>query len=218
MKKTISIVLVIFICVSASVFILSSCNNKKHEVYNIDTELGDKLSLEVYLSGNLHGMYLTYFIYSDNFIGGAIFRFRDKTVIPDNPLEKFEIIGSYGNTHFYKLYNEILFVYNNERVGQLNSAAKLNGHIFSRQYKDNESIERLSEVLTDLIKTGNFDYIYQFGVILAYEGNDDIKLLLQRYADGNFSEEELSVNENSVKTTEEMTSWAKDLLNEYYLP
>ena len=100
--------------------------------------------------------------------------------------------------------------------GQLNSAAKLNGHIFSRQYKDNESIERLSEVLTDLIKTGNFDYIYQFGVILVYEGNDDIKLLLQRYADGNFSEEELSVNENSVKTTEEMTSWAKDLLNEYY--
>ena len=48
---------------------------------------------------------------------------------------------------------------------------------------------------------------------MAYEGNDDIKLLLQRYADGNFSEEELSVNENSVKTTEEMTSWAKDLLN-----
>ena len=72
--------------------------------------------------------------------------------------------------------------------------------------------------MTDLIKTGNFDYIYQFGVILVYEGNDDIKLLLQRYADGNFSEEELSVNENSVKTTEEMTSWAKDLLNEYYLP
>lgn len=121
----------------------------------------------------------------------------------------FICVSASGNTHFYKLYNEILFVYNNERVGQLNSAAKLNGHIFSRQYKDNESIERLSEVLSDLIKTGNFDYIYQFGVILAYEGNDDIKLLLQRYADGNFSEEEFTMNENSVKTTEEMTSWAK---------
>lgn len=101
------------------------------------------------------------FVYT-TFLSNYVYKFfRDKTIIYDNPFETFKILASYGITHFYKLCNEIIFVYNNDRVGQLNSHVNLNDRSNSSQYKDNESI-------------------YQFGVILAYEGNDDIKLLLQR--------------------------------------
>lgn len=114
--------LVIFICVSASVFILSSCN-KKHEVYNIDTELGDHLTVEVYLSGNIDGLYLKYEIYNKDYDGLAFFSLTDKfrTELPSDPLRTFETVGAYGKTHFYRLHDEIIYVFNDERIGRLPS-------------------------------------------------------------------------------------------------
>ncbi len=213
MKKLIVPLLIILVCISVGIFMLSD-RPQKHDEYVIETDLGDRLSIEVYLSGNLHGMYLTYHITSEDYSGIAMFQDRTQTIIPADPLKHFKTIGAYGNTRFYKLSNVIFYVYNNEYINGLNPKYNFHQYIYSEE--GNEDNDRFIAVISDLMKAGSFENIYQYGEILAYEGNDEIKLILQRYAEGDFTEEELSINENSEKTTEEMMLWAKEILKQYF--
>lgn len=217
MKKVITLLLTISFTISISIFIFTGCS-QKHDIYNIDTELGDHLTVEVYLSGNIDGLYLTYDVYNKNYEGLAFFSLTDsfRTELPEDPLKTFETIGAYGNTHFYTLKGNTIYVYNGERIDNLPVDYDI------EEYKSNilthgtEYMEMVRNVISDLMKTGNFEYIYQYGSILAYEQSEEVKQLLDRYASGAFCEEELTANENSEKTTEEMTEWAKEMLEQYF--
>lgn len=219
MKKTIAQIFVLCTCFSVIVSCLSGCSQEpKREVYEIDTELGDHLSVEVYLSGNMHGMYLKYDIFGTNYRGFASFwdRSKPRTEVPSNPLKTFIEIGIYGVTHFYKMCDQIIYAYNNECIDNLPLDYDLDHYNSDMVSQGNEFMEVRRKVISDLMKTGNFDYIYQYGPILAYEEDEEMKQLLQRYANGTFSDEELSTNHDSLKTKEEMILWSQELLNEYY--
>ena len=217
MKKVTIRIFVLCICFSVMISCLAGCfYNSKQDIYEIETDLGDRLSIEVYLSGNLHGMYLTYHVTSEDYSGIAMFQDRTQTTIPAEPLEYFTTIGAYGNTHFYKLNNVIFYVYNCQYINGLNPKYNFYKYINGFQYRDEKENDRFIAIISDLMKAGNFENIYQYGEILAYERNDEIKLILQRYAEGDFTEEELSINENSEKTTEEMMLWAKEILKQYF--
>ena len=216
MKKVITLLLTIFF-ISISIFVFTGCS-QKHDIYNIDTELGDHLTVEVYLSGNMHGMYLKYKIYEKNYSGYASFwdRSQIRTETPPNPLKTFVEIGIYGDTHFYKMRDQIIYVYNDERIDNLPVDYDIEEYKSNILTRGTEYMEMVRNVISDLMKTGNFEYIYQYGSILAYEQSEEVKQLLDRYASGAFCEEELSINENSEKTTEEMTEWAKEMLEQYF--
>lgn len=217
MKKVILCILIILICILVCVFTLKSCL-PKYDIYNIKTDLGDCLNIKVCLTGNLHGLYLAYDISGEGLEGLAYFYLRDEylTEIPEGSVDSFAEIGSYGNTNFYTLQNEIIYVYDDERIDLLSSVYDLDAYKSDIECHDDEYISKRRAAISDIIKSGLFDYIYRYGEILAYEKDEDMKQLLQRYSEGNFSDEELSINEDSSKTPEEMMLWAEGLLDKYF--
>lgn len=220
MQKAIIRNLVLCTCLFVMISCLSGCIHKpKRDVYEIETDLGDRLSIEVYLSGNLHGMYLKYEISSKDYSGLAFFTLRNerRTEIPENSIDTFATVGSWGKTRFYTLQNTLIYVYNNERIDQLYFDYKLDKYKLDARCFGDDYMEMCRSAISDIIKSNLFIYIYQYGEILAYEENEEMKNRLQRYAEGDFTEEELSVNENSEKTPEEMMLWAKDMLSKYFL-
>lgn len=219
MKIKMQSLLILFFCFVLVIvpISLSGCSNK-HDIYNIKTDLGDSLSIKAYLTGNLHGLYLAYDISGEGLEGLAYFYLRDEylTEIPEGLVDSFAEIGSYGNTNFYTLQNEIIYVYDDERIDLLSSVYDLDAYKSDIECHDDEYMSKRRAAISDIIKSGLFDYIYRYGEILAYEKDEDMKQLLQRYAEGNFSDEELSVNDDSAKTPREMMLWAQGLLNQYF--
>lgn len=216
MKKAAIRILVLCTCFSVMISCLTGCfHNSKQDIYEIETELGDQLSVKISIS---HHHVLIFKITSKAYYGMAVIKDRTKFKIPDDPLKYFKTIGAYGNTRFYKLNDMFFYVYNNEYIESLNPSYNFHQYIYNLEYMEegNEDNDRFIAVISDLMKAGSFENIYQYGEILAYEGNDEIKLILQRYAEGDFTEEELSINENSEKTTEEMMLWAKEILKQYF--
>ncbi len=70
----------------------------------------------------------------------------------------------------------------------------------------------IDKARADMLLTENIDYIYPIAPVVYQKNSDDIKPLLERYANGNFSDAELhSLNESS-HTQEEIIQWAKELL------
>ena len=208
-------IFVLFTCsIAVAISCLFGCSEKpKHDIYEIETDLGDHLSIKVLVSSH---HILMFKVRGEDYFGTAVIKDRTQFTIPDDPLKYLKTIGAYGNTHFYKLNNVIFYVNNNELIGSLNPSYNFYQYIDGLKFRDGEKDDRFIAVISDLMKAGIFESICQYGEILAYEGSDEMKLILQRYAEGDFTEEELSINENSEKTAEEMTEWAKELLEQYY--
>jgi len=214
MKKAVIRNLVLCTCLFVMISCLSGCFHKpKQNEYEIETELGDQLSIKVSIS--VHRI-LIFKVTSEDYYGIAVIKDRTKYKIPDNPLKLFKTIGAYGSTRFYNLNNVIFYIYNNEYIESLNPSYNFKQYIYDLQHRQKDNT-RFIAVISDLMKAGSFENIYQYGEILAYEENEEMKNRLQRYAEGDFTEEELSVNENSEKTPEEMMLWAKDMLSKYFL-
>ena len=203
-------IIVVFIIL----FSLTSC--EPHKILSVDTDLGDHLTFEFYRSGNMHGMYFTYNISSEGITGGAYGWNKEIEEIPEDPLETFEVIGEYGNTHFYSLDGNIFYIYNNELLSDYWYESNLSDYLLmSEVYSDDEN-DCLLNSIRDLMKTCNYRYIIQYGEILAYEKDDAMKEMLIRYANSDYSEDEKRINIGSKLSENIMTSWAKQLLEQYY--
>ncbi len=213
MKKKICIIITLIIYISS----LVSCEPEPHKFLSVDTDLGDHLTFEFYRSGNMHGMYFTYNISSEGITGGAHGWNKEIEEIPEDPLETFETIGEYGNTHFYSLDGNVFFIYNNELLDDYWYTTNLSDYLLMSEVYSDDVNKCLLNSISDLMKTGRFEYIHQYGEILTYEKDDAIKSLLERYATSEFTEEERDVNKNSSLTEYDMTEWAKGLLETYYV-
>lgn len=200
-----------------SISILGGCGNR-HKFYDLETELGDKLTFEIYLSGNLHGMYPTYFINSDELEGRVYFVNEDTKKLPDEPLSSFEEVGSFENTNFYRFLDHIIWVNDNQYLGWFASAYNIgNYRVFSSIYGDGtDYMNAVDEAMTDMLLTENIDYIYQVGTVLAEKKNNDMRPLLERYAIGDFSDAEMLSFNESTHTQDEIIQWAKEMLEQYF--
>lgn len=225
--------IIITVILITTVINLTGCSKeKKADTFAIETKLGDSLIAEVSLSGSMHHCFLHYYITGNGCEGSASFTVRDMTVwyheIPKEVPEYIKEIGSFGKTNFYKMdyngyYNTstgknndeyvAFFVYDDKYVGYLNNYVPQNTN-------DNDFDDMEQEInclaIEDLLKSGNFIYIKDYAEVLAFYQNDNFFDLLNRYANGEFINEELEVNENCSITKDEMTRWAERLLLQYY--
>ncbi len=197
--------------------ILSGCGNR-HRFYDLETELGDKLTFEIYLSGNLHGMYPHYIIDSDYLEGRISFTDRESETLPDDPLSSFEELGNFGNTNFYKFQEHIIFVNGSKYLSWFDSTYDMWSYkLFLDIYGyDLGYMNAIDEAMANMLLTENIDYIYQVGSVLAEKKSNDIRPLLERYALSNFSDAEMSSFNESEHTQEEIIQWAKDMLEQYF--
>ncbi len=218
MKRIISVI-VSLICI---VSILSSCGHK--EIYNtFETELGDTLRLEVYMNGNLHGTYPHYLIYDgDKSIekkNGCVL-YVDRTnegCLPDNPTSNITTVGKYGDHNFYKVFDMLFYYKKDVYMDSLTEDFDVDDYEY---YKKDPQIPDFIiyrvQAISDLIKSQNFEYIYRYGEILAYEKDPYMHEILIRYANEDFTDNEKQINSSSNITEVDMTSFAQNMLEKYY--
>ena len=234
MKKIVRIIISVILI--TTVINLTGCSKEKEsDTFAIETKLGDSLIAEVSLSGSMHHCFLHYYITGKECEGSASFTVRDITIwyreIPKEVPEYIKEIGSFGKTNFYKIdyngyyntstgkYDEeyvVFFVYDDKYVGDLNNYVPQNTTDNYLNYFDDREQEINCLAIEDLLKTGNFIYIKDYAEVLAFYQNDNLFDLLNRYANGEFINEELEVNKNCSITKDEITRWAEQLLQQYY--
>lgn len=213
MKKAISM----FFLVLMLIFVFSGCGNR-HKFYDLDTTLGDKFTFEIYLSGNMHGMYPNYIIDGDDLKGRICFVNRESETLPKDPLSSFEEVGRLGNTNFYRFQDHIIWVNSNKYLGWFASNAVMWSYKLDlAMYGDgSDYISAVDEAMADILLTENIDYIYRVGSVLAEKKSTDMRSLLERYVIGDFSDAELSSFNESTHTQEDIIQWAKEMLEPYF--
>ena len=218
MKKTISLIVAV-ICI---ILMLNSCG-LKIVCNTFETELGDTFCLEVSLRGNLHGLYPRYLIYDgDKDIkkeNGCIL-YVDRTIegcLPNNPQSNITAVGSYGDHNYYKIF-DTLFYYNKGVYMDL-----IPEHFDVEDYEYYKKSPQIPDfilyrvkAISDLMKSQNFDYVYKYSGILAYDKDPYLHEILIRYANGDFTDDEKQINIDSIISATDMTSFAQNMLEKHY--
>lgn len=216
--KKIMFATIALICI---ISMFSSCG-RKEMYYTFETELGDTLCLEVYLSGNLRGMYPRYLIYDDisneTTNGTAFYVDRtDEGLMPDDPVSNITAVGTYGNHNFYKVFDSLFYYQKGVYMDNIPKSYDVDEYEYDK--KDPQMpdfIVYLVQAISDLMKSQNFEYIYKYGEIPASDKDPYMYEMLVRYANGEFSEDEKQINAGSSLTEADMTSFAQYVLEKYY--
>ena len=218
MKRMISVIAAI----ACMAIVFSSCGNK-HKYYTFETELGDTFCLEVYLSGNFHGMYPRYLIYNgDESIGKkygcALYVDRtSENCLPDDPISNITTVGTYGTHNFYKVFDLLFYYKPGVYMDMIYDNYDVDQYIGDKKNpRCPNSVIYGAEAISDLMKSHCFEYIYRYGEIPAYDKDPEMKELMLRYAAGDFSDEERRINADSYITESDMTEFAKSVLEKYY--
>lgn len=212
--KKVTLVIALVVAVSQ----LSCCHNK-HIKKSLITDLNDELNLEFYLTGGWGESWMEVEISSASIKNKCYICDWSEFVyeLPDNILESFETIGAFGNTHFYKIFNTVFYVYDSKLLWKFSPQYDISDYENDTLYStSDEYTYHILPAMYDLIQSGNFEYIYQFGTILSHEKYNDMKPVLERYVQGEFTEIELMNNSESGYSTEDIQKWAKEMLEKYY--
>ena len=194
--------------ISCFVILFSACAEK--ELFKtINTEFDDKMSVHAYLSGNLHGKYLHCKITVENVSGGAYF-FDEKILeLPQNIENDLKPVIKQNGLRVYKLFNELIII-NDDEIDNIPIDYNLTSFLSEASYNGVKT-HVVSAGISALCHTKKFEYISRFLPILEYiDKEHSINSIIEMWAEGNFTEEELVINKNYSK--EEMICWCKNYL------
>ncbi len=216
--KKIAFMAVALICI---ISMFSSCEPKK--VYHtFETDLGDTLCLEFYMSESLHGTYPHYLIYDgDTNIekkNGCVLYVDHKNegCLPDDPVSNISTVGKYGDYNFYKIFDSLFYYQKGVYMDSLGWYTVDYYEYDKKAPQVSDSTLYRAQAISDLMKSQNFEFIYKYGEIPASDNDPYMHEMLVRYANGDFSEDEKQINASSNITESDMTSFAKYVLEKYY--
>ncbi len=81
-------------------------------------------------------------------------------------------------------------------------------------FTETKNNDTLVDIAKALVKENEWKWIKACGSFLLKAGDNDMKYTLQRYASGQFLQEELEMNKDSGITKEEMQAFAKQILEQ----
>lgn len=191
--------------------------------YTIETELGDTLSLEFYMSETFKGTYPYYLIYDgDKSIekkNGCVLYVdrKNEGCLPDDPKSNISTVGTYGNHNFYKIFDTLFYYQKGVYMDSISKSFDVDEYEYHKMdpHIPDFVIYRV-QAINDLMKSHIFDYIFKYGEIPASDKDPEMEELMLRYASGNFSDEEKQINADSKITEADMTSFAQYVLAKYY--
>lgn len=200
----------------------SSCG-RNEMYYTFETELGDTLCLKVYLSGIFHGMYPRYLIYdgdeSIEATNGTVFYVdrANEGCLPDDPVSNIMAVGTYGDHNFYKIFDSLFYYRKGVYMDSLGWYTVDYYEYDKKAPQVSDSTLYRAQAISDLMRSQNFEFIYKYGEIPASDKDPYMHEMMIRYANGEFSEEEKQINATSNITESDMTSFAQNVLEKYYI-
>lgn len=217
--KKIMFVTIALICI---ISIFSSCG-RKEVYYTFETELGDTLCLNFYMSETFKGTYPEYIIYDgDKSIGkknGCVSYVdrKNEGCLPDDPISNITAVGTYGNCNFYKIFDSLFYYRKGVYIDSLGWYTVDYYEYDKKAPQVSDSTLYRAQAISDLMKSQNFEFIYKYGEIPASDNDPYMHEMLVRYANGDFSEDEKQINASSNITESDMTSFAQYVLEKYYI-
>lgn len=201
------IVLFLIICFS---LLLSGCRN--HDLkQTIETQFGDEINIYAYLSGNLHGKYIHCEITVEGIEGYVYFCNKEITDIPSDIGSNVKTITMFEDTRVYNLYNEFIVI-QGKKIESFPIDYNLDNFLSEVKY-NGVKIDTVYSGVKALCTTKNFKYISQFFPILEHVKKDEeISFIVKRWALGDFTEDELRINQNYTK--EEISIWCENYLSQ----
>ena len=199
--KRLCVWLVILVC-------LLSCCRKDKDTQIVRTGFGDELEIYYHFKES-RDRGLSCSVKSDQ--TDDIITFWDESIpyMPSDITDHLQEITCLEGTRVYKLGRFYIVLQGNSM------------ECFSDTYSMNmlKGLEAYNDVKSDVInrgmeamcKTGKFEYIERFAPFLSYFENHALDDTLMRWAEGDFTKEELELNQGYTK--EQMIEWCKEYLN-----
>ena len=196
----------VFFLIICFALLLSGCGNYDLR-QTIKTQFGDNMYIYAYLSGNLHGKYLHCEITAEDIEGCVYLSNKEITDIPSDIGSSIKPIAIYEDARVYELYNEFIVI-QGRKMESFPRNYNLDNFVSEVKY-NGVKIDTVYFGIKALCNTKNFEYISQFFPILEYANNDEeICFIVKRWALGDFTEEELRINQDYTK--EEISIWCKN--------
>ena len=183
----------------------------------IVTNYGEMLEFEVSHTGNFHHEYLLYRIRKQNtqYIFCSL-QFHAIDELPSDPTSLLEHIVCTEHINLYKLENS--FIFSNEKF--LNTFTEFTlKHYFegyiereceSYTADEKEAFEYTFEKLLEaFVETKQIKYIHYCAPLLIEKKNDLFAFLIDRWATGDISEEEILINATDGYDKNAIVEWAK---------
>ncbi|KAB3534396.1 hypothetical protein F8154_09245 [Alkaliphilus pronyensis] len=187
----------------------------------VKTSLGDEFLVD-YIGGNFpdlstniaiydeHNNRLIMYILEDYYETpefNAVINVKDLRVYQIELINKFNdsIIGA-SDILIYKVENKAF-----DGISVRYSIRDLTGYVY---YEEKHDMADVITVAKTLVEKKEWEWIMAFGDFLVEAGDDEILNILQRYAGGDFTEEELKINKDSIITTRHIQDFAIRVLAE----
>lgn len=202
-----------------TIFFSCGCINSDHytTTKNIVTDYGEALVIKVRHTSNLHHDFLTYFISGDNdksAITSA--RFYMPEDVPEDPFTLLEHIAQTQYINFYRIQDVVIFSGETfmDTITEVSLAdledycqSKLRSiNVPERQAAFLSTFEKVPEAF---IETKQLRYIQYCVPYLLEKQNTSCIPLIQRWAAGDISEEEITINSLDGYSKTDLIEWAK---------
>jgi len=215
--------ILVFLLLLSTMLLPCGCKNGPYPITKtIITDYGETLTIEVRNSRNMHNEFLTYYIHGQNekYVH-VILRFSSPKDLPEDPFSLLEHIVKTEYVNLYKIQKFFFFSSENFLVAFSEDTMQsyFDGYIdykcelLNYSHDEREAFESTFEkVLEAFIETKQISYMHYCAPILIEQENELFESLIVRWAIGDITEEELSLNATDGYDKNDMVDWAKQFV------
>ncbi|MDP4181240.1 MAG: hypothetical protein Q8942_09130 [Bacillota bacterium] len=121
---------------------------------------------------------------------------------------KIDVLINDKDLRCYKIYSSIFYKTKNEEFKGIDIISQTSP--IDLEY--NKNTKEFVDIAKKLVAKKEWKLVKDCGKLLLNAGDEEIKKTLERYALGKFSDEELEINKNSDIKKDDMTAYAKQVL------
>ncbi len=203
-------ILVFFIL---SIIILLSGCSKSEVKGTVVTKYGDEFIVKAKIKRDMHEQYVYYDIIGKDLDGGFFTYDHNSSNIPTNPEKEIIEIAGNDDIHVYSLKENLFYVYNKQILWFPNNC-DLNQYLSNDYFADNAERKTYLIACHTIISSKRFKYVKVCAPVLLYENDADMVSLIQNWASGIFTDDEIKINTQDGYTTSDLQQWASELLKD----
>lgn len=192
------------------IFSFSGCDSKEIKE-TVITDYGDEFTVTAKKKNDMHEEYIYYNITGKNMKGGFFTYDRKSLDLPINPGKNIIGIVNYNNIHIYSIIDGLFYVYDRQ-ILWLPDTYDVHSYLTNEDFADENKKEIFLMAISTLTQSKRLKYIERFAPVLIYENDTETISLIQNWASGIFTEEEVQINAEDGYSTEDLQQWAIGIL------
>lgn len=175
------------------------------------TNYGDTFIVTAELHIGMHNDSIDYHITGVDLAGEYLYYDNESNVLPNNPESDIVEIISKDQVNLYSLKDGLFYVFN-KKISKLPSEYNLDYYLTMEDFPDEKEKMTFLFVIQTLVQCKRLKYIERFAPVLIYENDTETISLIQNWASGIFTEEEVQINAEDGYSTEDLQQWAIGIL------